>query len=151
MTDDIKFMIDLWMHKCASFDFEKTYQVDTSISISTNWHIIGKQKFKIEIYCNNIMITIKNLYDEMIGALYLNLTDNSGTIIYKLQSKLNSITIENLDLVLDSEESYFQQSLVQNLPLSYPRMLHFNTKMIEIREKFFKQYNIVEQNGVDSV
>lgn len=151
MTDDNKFMINLWMHKCASYNFEIIYQVDASIEISTKWQPIGKHTYKVNIYNNNVIITVENNYHDMLGALYLNPTDNSSTIFYRQSNSIQSIKIENLDLVLDSEESYFQQSLVQNIPLSYPEMLHFNREMIKIREKFFKQYNIVEQKGIDSI
>lgn len=152
MTDDEKHMINLWMHKCASYKFEKIHQVDASIDIRTQLHIIGKQKFGVNITNNDVMIAVQGISTVFVGSLSLCETDNSCTIIYRrYPCDIKTIHIRNLDLVLDSEESYFQQSLVQNIPLSYPEMLHFNDKMYEIRDIFFKQYNITEQKGIDTL
>lgn len=114
---------------------------------------IGGGKFCIEIDHNDIVLEIeKYWYNEFV--LVLNNSTNSFALL--LNRELNNdhtaeakvYRIENLSDALE-EDGYFQQSLVQKLPLEYNDLIKIIAEVEVIKKKVFDMYDIDAQNQRD--
>lgn len=113
--------------------------------IKTNRRI-GNYRFEIFLYKGEITLEVTTYWNTCLLIQYNPNSDNISMIIknFDLDDVSNVYRLHDVSEILE-EDGYFQQSLVQNLPLEYNDFCRMIDEVLSINSMILARFDLTEQ------